>query len=146
MKGRDWKFLRARRVVASSMGAAIVLGLTACVTPPKPMYQWAGYQEAVFEYLKTDGANPGPQITLLEAQVQKNAATGDASPPGLHAHLALLYSKAGDDAKAVEYLQAERKLFPESGPYINFLLTNATKTAAKPAATNASPNPSAPRP
>ena len=95
------------------------------------MYQWAGYQSALYEYLKTDGANPGPQIALLEAQVQKNAATGEASPPGLHAHLGLLCSKAGDDAKAVEYLQAERKLFPESGPFLDFLLKNAARLAGK---------------
>ena len=117
--------------MAAGLVAGVLLGLTACVTPPKPLYQWAGYQSALYEYLKSDGANPGPQIALLEAQVQKNAATGEASPPGLHAHLGLLYSKAGDDAKAVEYLTAERKLFPESGPYIDFLLKSAAKPAAK---------------
>ena len=124
-----------RRTLSGRFAAALTtaawLGLTACATPPKPMYQWAGYQSALYEYLKTDGANPGPQIALLEAQVQKNAATGEASPPGLHAHLGLLYSKAGDDAKAVEYLQAERKLFPESGPFLDFLLKNAARLAGK---------------
>lgn len=104
------------------------LALTACATPQKQLYPWGSYQAALYEYLKGNGVDPGSHITRLEAEAQKNAALGLVSPPGLHGHLALLYAKVGDDASAVSHLEIERKLFPESASYIDFLLKNAGKS------------------
>lgn len=107
------------------LGLALSLG--ACASPRPPLYQWGGYPGAVYAYLK--GSNPelGSQILQLEALVQKNAASGSASPPGLHAHLGLLYAKAGDDANAARHLQAEKRLFPESTTYMDYLLKKAAR-------------------
>lgn len=100
-----------------------VVALSACAAPaPKPLYQWANYEPRLYEYFKAGGNNPGGQISVLEAQLQKNQAAGEASPPGLHGHLALLYSKMGDDLGARRHLEAERSLFPESAAYVDFLL------------------------
>ena len=119
-----------RRVCRASV-VAIACGLAACAAPPKTIYQWGDYQGALYEYLRGNGADPGAQIARLEAEVEKNAATAKASPPGLHGHLALLYSQLGDDANAIRHLQAERALFPESAAYIDFLLKNAARSAPK---------------
>ena len=108
----------------------VVLSFAGCAAPVKPLYQWGGYQSSVYQYLKSNGSDPGAQIAQLEAEVQKNAATNNTSPPGLHGHLALLYSKMGDEASAVKHLEAERALFPESAAYIDFLLKNAAKKPA----------------
>jgi hypothetical protein len=114
---------------------AAALMLVGCAQPgPKPLYQWAGYQTAVYQHLKADGADPGAQIATLEAQIEKNTVAGEASPPGMHAHVALLYSKMGDDVAAQRHLQAERALFPESAAYVDFLLKASKKDSAKPAA------------
>ncbi|PTT82854.1 DUF4810 domain-containing protein [Pelomonas sp. HMWF004] len=114
---------------------AAALALVGCAQPgPKPLYQWAGYQPAVYQHLKSDGAEPGAQIAALEAQIEKNKVAGEASPPGMHAHLGLLYSKMGDDVAAQRHLQAERAQFPESAAYVDFLLKVPKKDAAKPAA------------
>lgn len=116
------------------------LALVGCAQPgPKPLYQWEGYQPALYEHLKDSGADPGAQIVKLEAQLQKNAAAGAANPPGLHAHLALLYSKMGNDDAARQHLRAEQAQFPESSGYVDFLLKNrgaqpATAPQAAPAA------------
>lgn len=111
------------------------LALVGCAQHgPKPLYQWAGYQNSVYQYLKADGAEPGAQIAALEAQLEKNKAAGEATPPGMHAHLALLYSKVGDDAAAQRHLEAERAQFPESAAYVDFLLKSAKKDAGKSAA------------
>lgn len=121
------------------------LALAGCAQPgPKPLYQWAGYQPAVYEYLKTNGNEPGAQISALEAQLAKNEATGAATPPGMRAHLALLYAKTGDDVAAQRLLEAERAQFPESATYVDFLLKNSGKntrggTAAAPAAAASQP-------
>ncbi|WP_088280220.1 DUF4810 domain-containing protein [Ideonella sp. A 288] len=109
----------------------LVLTLSACATPTKPIYQWGGYQSALYNYLKGNVSDPGAQIQQLEAQAQRTLEAGAATPPGLHGHLALLYSKVGDDANALRHLEAERKLFPESAAYIDFLLKRAAKPASK---------------
>lgn len=114
---------------------ALATSLVACAAAPqKPLYQWSGYQPQLYEYFKDGGANAGVQISALEAQLEKNKAAGEVSPPGLHAHLALLYSKVGNDQAARTHLDAERKLFPEAAAYVDFLLKNggaATKPASK---------------
>jgi hypothetical protein len=107
------------------------LALVGCAQPgPKPLYQWEGYQGAVYQYLKSNGGDPGSQIATLEAQIAKNQAGGVATPPGMRAHLGLLYSKMGDDGAARRHLEAERAQFPESAAYIDFLLKSAKTSAA----------------
>ncbi len=108
------------------------LALVGCAQPgPKPLYQWNGYQPAVYQYLKSNGIEGADQLAPLEAQLAKNDAAGVASPPGMRAHIGLLYSKAGNDAAAQRYLEAERAQFPESAAYIDFLLKSTRKDAGK---------------
>jgi hypothetical protein len=108
------------------------LALVGCAQPgPKPLYQWEGYQPAVYQYLKSNGSEPGAQIAALEAQLAKNQAQGLASPPGMRAHLALLHTKMGDDTAARAHLEAERAQFPESAAYVDFLLKRSPPAAAK---------------
>lgn len=114
---------------AAVLGLALALG--ACAAPPKTLYRWGGYQASLYQYLKGEGSDPGAQIAQLEAQLQQTAAAGEAVPPGLHGHLALLYSKVGDDGNTLAHLEAERRLFPESAAYVDFLLKNAAKAAPK---------------
>ncbi|ALV04928.1 DUF4810 domain-containing protein [Roseateles depolymerans] len=117
----------------------VLCGLfTACAQPPKPLYQWSGYQSNLYDYFKTSGANAGEQIDKLEAQLVKNKAANEASPPGLHGHLALLYAKVGNDNAAKAHLEAERALFPESAAYVDLLLKRRA-AASMPAAGASAP-------
>jgi hypothetical protein len=118
-----------------------VFALVGCAQPgPKPLYQWAGYQNAVYQHLKTNGGESGAQIAALEAQIEKNKVANEANPPGMRAHLALLYAKTGDDVAAQRHLEAERAQFPESAAYVDFLL-KAKKEAGK--SSTAAPAPAA---
>ncbi len=115
------------------------LALVGCAQPgPKPLYQWAGYQNAVYQHMKSNGAEPGAQIAALEAQIEKNKVANEANPPGMRAHLALLYAKTGDDVAAQRHLEAERAQFPESAAYVDFLL-KTKKEAGKSSATAPAP-------
>jgi hypothetical protein len=118
------------------LGQGAILGLamllTACAAPPKTLYQWGGYQAALYAYLRGSATDLGAQAAQLEAQAQRSAAEGASPPPGLHGHLALLYSKSGDDANAVRHLQIEKRLFPESAAFINHLLKNAARATTPP--------------
>ncbi|MBB3194685.1 DUF4810 domain-containing protein [Roseateles terrae] len=117
---------------------AVLCGLfTACAQPPKPLYQWNGYQSNLYDYFKTSGANAGEQIDKLEAQLVKNKAANEASPPGLHGHLALLYAKVGNDNAATAHLEAERALFPESAAFVDLLLKRRAPVSAPAGAASA---------
>ena len=105
------------------LGAAVLL--SGCMATTQPLYQWDSYQTELHEHFK--GASPQAQIEVLEAQLQKTHAGGAAVPPGLHAHLALQYSKVGNTDLMVRNLEAEKALFPESRPFIDRLLAASRK-------------------
>jgi hypothetical protein len=104
-----------------------VLLTTGCANRPQALYQWGNYQGQVYEHFKTQGQAPEAQIQVLEADLQKIAASGAKAPPGYHAHLGMLYSFAGRSDQAVQSLMKERALFPESAAYVDFLLTKLKK-------------------
>ncbi|MEG0677344.1 MAG: DUF4810 domain-containing protein, partial [Comamonas sp.] len=66
------------------------------------------------------------QIQALEeglAQMQDPAAL----PPGYQAHLGLLYLNAGRTDQALAAWAQEKKQFPESAQYIDYLVGNMKK-------------------
>lgn len=123
--------------------AALAGLLSACVQQPKPMYSWQSYQPSVYAYLKDDGADSTLQIQALEKNIETARAANVELPPGFRAHLGMLYLKTGDGDKGVEQLQGEKVAFPESAPFMDFLMRNVGKpkdaaaaAAADPAATS----------
>jgi hypothetical protein len=108
---------------ALALAAAFVL--TGCHTAPKTMYQWGAYQPQVYQHFK--GESPDQQIAALEKDLQAISAAGNTPPPGFHAHLGMLYALTGkQDQVAVEF-ETEKKLFPESAAYMDFLLKKSKK-------------------
>lgn len=89
----------------------------------KTLYQWEGYQTQVHQYFKGD--SPEAQVEALERDLEKIKAKDGMVPPGYHAQLGLLYSGLGKDDQMVQQFQTEKVLFPESAPYMDFLLNNA---------------------
>ena len=43
-------------------------------------------------------------------------------PPGLHAHLGMLYFNTGREIEAREQFAMEKSLFPESGHFVDYVL------------------------
>ncbi|WP_342066286.1 DUF4810 domain-containing protein [Achromobacter kerstersii] len=128
--------------------AAVAGLLSACVQQPKPMYSWQAYQPSVYAYLKDDGADSAVQAQALEKNIETARAANVELPPGFRAHLGMLYLKMGDGDKGVEQIQSEKVAFPESAPFMDFLMRNVGKaspqTAATPTADAAASNSKAP--
>lgn len=103
------------------MGCGVLL-LAGCGASQKPLYAWYHYEPELYAYMQ--GKDPQQQLTVLEADEQKAQAKGLALPPGFHAHLGLLYAKLGQTAQAQTEFQQEKRLFPESAPYMDFVLRN----------------------
>lgn len=105
------------------LGTALLLA--GCVSAPKPLYQWDSYPAQVHKHFK--GESPQAQIDALELQLKNTQGDGAATPPGLHAHLGMLYSKVGRDDLMVEQFELEKAKFPESAPFMNRLLAQLKK-------------------
>jgi len=105
-----------------------LLLLSGCATKQAPMYGWGNYQQQVYQYFKADGSkSTEEQIQALEEGAQKSSSRGEKLPPGYHAHLGLLYASTGQQDLAIAQLETEKTLFPESAPYMDFLLRKYKK-------------------
>lgn len=95
--------------------------LAGCVSRPQPLYYWGDYQSQVYGHFKGE-KGPEEQIAALEAVREQARSQGKALPPGFQAHLAMLYGQTGRSERLVEQLEAEKKQFPESATFMDFLL------------------------
>ncbi|HBX57745.1 DUF4810 domain-containing protein [Pseudomonas sp. UBA2684] len=107
-----------------TLAMAALLG--GCVSQPKPLYHWSGYQEQVYEHFKKE-SGPEQQIAALEASLQEARARDETPAPGFHAHLGMLYAEIGKADQVRQQFETEKALFPESAPYMDFLIRNAEK-------------------
>lgn len=97
-----------------------LLLLAGCATKTEPLYYWGDYQPQVYGHFTKD-KGPEEQIASLEAGLEQARAKGKSVPPGYLAHLGVLYAQGEHQDQMLKYFQAEKKLYPESTAYIDFL-------------------------
>ena len=105
--------------------ALAAFALVGCQTAQPSLYQWGTYEPQLTSHFK--GESPVQQIGVMEKHLQTVSAQGKQVPPGFHAHLGMLYSLAGRPDQVAAHFQQEKRLFPESEPYINRLLETVGK-------------------
>jgi hypothetical protein len=111
---------------------ALVLGLVGCAQSAAPLYMWETYPRQQYAYLLHEGMSPDQQIKEIEAHAEKARAANAQLPPGLRAHLGMLYLSVGNPGRAMELWNAEKVAFPESTPYMNQLLRRLGAAPAEP--------------
>lgn len=114
-----------RSSIAAILIACAALG--GCATKPTLLYQWEGYPDLVAAYFRADQLSPDVQTQKMEEGLQKIQTEGGVAPPGYHAHLGLLYAHQGRLDQFAAQIQAEKKQYPESAPFMDFLLRNFKK-------------------
>lgn len=115
---------RPLRLIAISF---LALTLGACATKNPPLYSWQGYQANLDAYFRASSLSPDAQTQKMEQDLQKIQVAGLSVPPGYHAHLGLLYAEQGDLDKFAQQVALEKSKFPESQPFMDFLLRNFKK-------------------
>ncbi|MBP7517154.1 MAG: DUF4810 domain-containing protein [Desulfobulbus sp.] len=115
----------ARRFVVV-LAAVLLVG---CGPEPRPLYTWGDYQPTVYQYYQNEQGGLEEQIAALEKILEQARADNRPVPPGLHAHLGLLFARGGDGVAARGHFLEEKALYPEAGPYMDFLLRS--KEAAR---------------
>jgi hypothetical protein len=104
----------------------VLVGLvgTACQNPSR--YRWGGYENSVYKVTANAGeVDAQSEIASISETVERAAELGQFIPPGMHAHLGLLYSLVGDTVNASAALTAEKVLYPESREFIDGVLSRA---------------------
>ena len=105
----------------------ITLLVGGCAARAPQLYQWERYQGNLDSYFRADSVGLDSQIQLMEQDLQKIKMIDSAVPPGYTAHLGLLYAQQGRLDKFAEFLQEEKRRFPEAEVFVDFLLRNFTK-------------------
>ena len=100
--------------------AGILFVLNGCQSS-NTIYYWGDYQEVLYNYTQSDKRSYTEQIQDLEKTIERAKSTNKSVPPGLYAHLGLLYATSGDTNKAFEQFEKEKTLFPESKHFIDFI-------------------------
>ncbi len=97
-----------------------------CVTPPKEHYYWGNYQALILAmYVEPGSVDSFTQIEKLTEDLQQAEGNGQAPPPGLYAHLGMMYAINGDLSLAEDAFQQERDLFPEAAVLIDGMMARA---------------------
>jgi len=97
--------------------------LTACAANPQrqSLYYWGDFQDQQYTYFKGE-KGPEEGILALEKIREEASSKGQNVPPGLMAQLGVFYGMTGRTDRFEEDLLAEKRLFPESSTYVDFLL------------------------
>lgn len=102
--------------------------LSGCAKPANEMYYWGEYEQLIHDmYVEPGKADAVMQIEKLTADIQKAESEGKQVPPGLYAHLGLMYISQGKAAQGEAALLEEKKLYPESTVFIQGLIERKSK-------------------
>lgn len=117
--------LKTRKVLTAVL---LTVGLTGC-NANKEIYQWGSYQNNIYNmYVNPGEATPVVQIDQISTDIQQAQNTGKRIPPGLYAHLGMMYASEGMALRAKEALLKEKELYPESVTLVDTLLANMEGT------------------
>lgn len=111
-------FFRHGRLVLAALAVGMLAG---CATQPKPLYYWGDYPSMMYSHFQS-AKGQQEQIAALESTREKARAQGAALPPGFQAHLGMLYGQTGQTDRLLQNLEAEKQQYPESAPFMDFLL------------------------
>jgi hypothetical protein len=112
-----------REAVRFALALAALVAAAGCVTPPRTMYAWCGYEESLYRmYVETGDFDAAVEAQRLAVEVERAQLEGRDVAPGVHAHLAMLCARMGDAAGAEAHLRAEKAAFPESAVFVDGLL------------------------
>ncbi|MGN0916256.1 MAG: DUF4810 domain-containing protein [Succinivibrio sp.] len=111
-----------KKTILSLFVSSLVV-LTGCSSSKVPLVYCHddSYTKSMYYYLQ-DEPNYDEQLELMQDYFAAASQTNTQPAPGAYAHMAMVYSKIGNDAEAIKYLNMEKEMYPESAHYIDFLL------------------------
>ncbi len=101
----------------------ILLSFTNCSTH-KPLYYYGDYSEEYYTAKRelTPEAKLQLQHSIEEAINNPNNSISQRVAPGMYANLGYIYLKNANNAKAIEYFEKEKQLYPESAYFMQRMI------------------------
>ncbi len=97
--------------------------LIASCTTTKALYNWKGYDDAVYSYTKNGTEQSVDDLIKIYTKlIEKSGGTRQVPPPGVYADYGYLLIKKGEIEKGKELLVKETILYPESKLFIDRIL------------------------
>lgn len=103
-----------------------------CATAPKELYYWGNYETLLYQMYNNPGeATAVIQVDKLEQDINRAEASGKNVPPGLYAHLGIMYASLGKLADAEAAFEEEKSRFPESAILIDGMMQRAHESSTR---------------
>lgn len=107
--------------------AVISFYVVSCTTT-KPLYNWKGYDDAVYAYTKAGNEKSVDNlIKIYEKLIKKSGGSRAVPPPGVCADYGYILIKKGEPAKGKELLIKETMLYPESKQFVDRIIKRLDK-------------------
>ncbi|WP_370650350.1 DUF4810 domain-containing protein [Brevundimonas sp.] len=114
------------RTIGRLLLIGAVLAVSACA--PASRFEWGTYENTLYAYSKTPEAKEAYRNSLIAAL--RNGEASNRVAPGLNAELGYLYMEEGRTAEAIQYFEAEKRLFPESQRFMDGVITRLRSVEA----------------
>lgn len=100
----------------------LIVGLFGCQSS-KPLYYWGNYEDLLYSRFVNPGeADPATQSIKLSQDIQIAQDNGQRVPPGIYAHLGYMLYLQGQYDAALQALETEKALYPESKIFVDRML------------------------
>jgi len=104
----------------------LALVISSCATPK--LYNWKGYDTAVFAYIKnSDDESLDHLLDIYDELIENTSSVSKTPPPGVLADYGYLLIKKGEVDKGKELLKKETILYPESKKFVDRILKRLEK-------------------
>ena len=113
---------------------AAALACAACHGAAAPLYQWNGYEQAIYEHQKAP-QDQAAYVASLWTVIQACRQSGSRIPPGVQAEYGYALFEEGRTAEAIPWFELEARDWPESQVFMQKMVRNAQlRGAVQPAA------------
>ena len=93
------------------------------------IFYWGDYEDMIYKmYAQPGSVNAQIQIQTLTRDIQQAANVNKKLAPGVYAHLGMMHAMQGNLLDALDALNMEKKLYPESSILIDGMIERAQQT------------------
>lgn len=109
-----------RKLAAAAIAA---LAMNSCA--PAQLYNWNGYDSAVYSYTKASDEKSLNELMNTYEKLINNQGTSNRPAPGICADYGFLLIQKGEKEKGIKLLKQEIEYYPESATFIGRIIKRA---------------------
>lgn len=117
-----------RKIIVLSLVSIFVFGGTSCAIGESSLYSWDQYENVTYNFTKDPSDNNREKlIACYDKIILKQKGTRKTVPPGMYAEKAFILIGQNKKQEAIELLNQEMVLYPESKSFIEKIISQLNK-------------------